>query len=359
MKVLLAAGGTGGHIWPAIAFSEWLKKSAPGNPTAFICGSRPLEGEMFAHEGIEPLILPIEGSPLWGDLGTRFSRWGGMSRSFWISTVFLRKWKPDVCILFGGYVSFPVIIASLATGTPFVIHEQNARAGRVTRTASLTGSPVFSGWKECLPLGAGKFVHTGIPVRPMTLSTPEEAWRKLGHNEEVPPSPRVLVLGGSLGSDPISDIFSNASTMEPFSGWSIIQVSAVREPLKKGGNHWVLPREWDVGLLYSLADVAVSRAGASTLAELVEFGLPSVIIPWRGSADDHQYENARLFNEQGYGSIWEISNGLLQNLGFMIDYELKRARPGQFSACPESGNFGSCEKLWRYVQQYAEGRGRN
>ncbi|HPD96944.1 MAG TPA: UDP-N-acetylglucosamine--N-acetylmuramyl-(pentapeptide) pyrophosphoryl-undecaprenol N-acetylglucosamine transferase [Synergistales bacterium] len=358
MKVLLVAGGTGGHIWPAIAFALWLNEKNSGNDTRFACGSRSLEREIFAHEGIEPLFLPIEGSPLWGDLRTRFSRWRGMWKSFWISAGLLREWEPDVCILFGGYVSFPVIIASLVTGTPFVVHEQNARAGRVTRTASLAGSPVFSGWKECLPLGEGKFVRSGIPVRSMTRMAPEIAWRKLGHYEEVPPSPRVLVLGGSLGSDPVSQIFAEASTMEPFSGWSIIQVSAVKEPVKRGVNHWILPREWDVGLLYSLADVVVSRAGASTLAEIVEFGLPSVIIPWRGAADDHQFENARLFKEQGHGSIWEINNGLLPNLGFMIDYELKRARPGQ-ETCPESGNFESCEILWRYVQQYAEGRGRN
>ncbi|MDO9508577.1 MAG: UDP-N-acetylglucosamine--N-acetylmuramyl-(pentapeptide) pyrophosphoryl-undecaprenol N-acetylglucosamine transferase [Thermovirgaceae bacterium] len=358
MKILLAAGGTGGHIWPAISFAKWMVAKQPDSEVRFVCGSRPVEDSMFSHAGIKPFVLPMEGSPLWGSLRTKAQRWKGLLRSFHFSRKILKEWKPDVCLVFGGYISIPVILASLSNRTPVVLHEQNARAGKVTRFAVRLGIPVFSGWERCLPLSNCEFAHVGVPVRRMTCLPPGEAWNKLGFNMPLPPPPVILVLGGSLGSDPLADLFGDACSLKLFADWSILLVGTGMEVVRAAPNLWILPREWNIDLLYSLADVAVARAGASTLSELVVFGLPSVIIPWRGASDDHQMENAMIFCEQGHGSIWEIDNGVLQNLSFMIDYEHKRARLGQAIFGPKK-NSDVCEKLWNHVLHNAEGRGLN
>lgn len=359
MKILLASGGTGGHIWPSISFYDWVAENHPDSSVCFVCGSRAIEDEIFSHAGISPVVLPMEGSPLWGSLWARLKRWKNLISAVALSKKLIEDWKPDICVLFGGYVSFPVILASFLERTPLIIHEQNARAGKVTRFAAAAGVPVCSGWNSCLPLTEEKFSHVGVPVRRMEHLPPEEAWNKLSYGVSLPSSPRVLVLGGSLGSDPIYGIFRDACKKEPFSDWSILLVGAGKGITHESPNLWVLPREWDIGRLYSIADVVVGRAGASTLSELVVFGLPSVIIPWRGATDDHQLENAMLFSKQGHGSIWEIDNGVLETLSFMIDYEQKRSRPGQSIFSPGKSNSDACEKLWNFVQKNVEGRGRN
>lgn len=359
MKILLVAGGTGGHIWPAISFRDWIAVNYPDSTVRFVCGSRAIEEEIFSHAGIFPTVLPTEGSPLWGSLRTRIRRWKDLIRAIIISKKLIGDWKPDICVLFGGYVSFPVIFASFFASTPMIIHEQNAKAGKVTRFAASFGIPVCTGWENCLPLKKGKFTNVGVPVRRMKRLPPEDAWNKLGFGISLPPSPRILVLGGSLGSDPVYRIFREASLIKPFRDWSILLLGTGAGLEHEGPNLWILPREWDIGRLYSIADVVVARAGASTLSELIVFGLPSVIIPWRGASDDHQMENAMLFLKQGHGSIWEKDNGVLQNLGFMIDYEHKRTTLGQSISCPGKSYSNACEKLWNFVQKIVEGRGRN
>ena len=359
MKILLAAGGTGGHIWPAISFRDWISENHPDTTVRFVCGSRAIEKEIFSHVGLFPTVLPAEGSPLWGSLRTRVRRWKSLISAIAISKKLIGDWKPDICLLFGGYVSFPVIVASFLSSTPMMIHEQNAKAGKVTRLAASLGIPVCTGWESCLPLKNDKFISVGVPVRGMKHLPPEEAWNKLAFMAPLPSSPRILVLGGSLGSDPVYGIFREASRSKPFSDWSILLVGTGTVLEHEAPNLWMLPREWDIGRLYSIADVVVARAGASTLSELVVFGLPSVIIPWREASDDHQMENAMLFSKQGHGSIWEKDNGVLQNLGFMIDYEHKRTMLGQSISCPGKSDSDACEKLWKFVQKIVEGRGRN
>jgi UDP-N-acetylglucosamine--N-acetylmuramyl-(pentapeptide) pyrophosphoryl-undecaprenol N-acetylglucosamine transferase len=251
------------------------------------------------------------------------------------------------------------MVVSKMKGVPILLHEPNAKAGRVTCIAAKARIPVCTGWEVCEPLPSGGFTPVGVPIRNLRRLPPEDAWKLLGYDLDLPPSPRVLVLGGSLGSDPMTVLFSKVSAEKPFCSRNFLVVGSSERAVRASGNLWLLPREWEIDLLYSIADGVVSRAGASTLAELVAFGLPSVIIPWRGAADDHQEHNARVFSEKGFGSIWEIDNGIHENLAFMIDYELKRARLGQAFAFSRNRNHGACEKIWDLVQQTVEGRGRN
>ena len=359
MRILIAAGGTGGHIWPAISFRNWVQEQDPDSHVFFVCGNRGVEREIYIHENIDPVFLPMEGSPLSGDISEKVSRSYDLCRSFTISRDLIRSKRPDICLVFGGYISFPVIMASLLAGIPVVLHEQNARAGKVTRICRILGIRICTGWERCIPLAEKDFLPVGVPVRDMDLMEPEQAWKMLGFAEDLPPSPRCLVLGGSLGSDPLTDLAKGMCSNEQFRDLNFLVVGQ-SDPFRKiERNLWLIPKEWKVNLLYSLADIVIARAGSSTLSELVAFNLPSVIIPWRNASDDHQMENAILFAEKGFGSIWEIDNGILENLAFMIDYELKRARLGQAFAFSRNRNHGACEKIWDLVQQTVEGRGRN
>lgn len=359
MRILIAAGGTGGHIWPAISFRDWIRKHKPDSQVLFVCGKRRIEQDIYAHENIDPAILPLEGSPLWGNLATRVSRSYDLLRSFTISTGIIRSFKPELCLVFGGYVAFPVIMAARMAGIPVILHEQNAKAGKVTRFCKHLGIRICTGWERCLPFTEKDFLHVGVPVRDMELIQPELAWQKLGFGDRPPSPPRCLVIGGSLGSDPLNCLIRDICSKEQFRGLNFIVVGQNGSFKRTERNLWMVPKEWNVSLLYSLADIVIARAGSSTLSELVAFKLPSVIIPWRNAADDHQMENAIVFSERGFGSIWEIDNGILENLSFMIDYELERARLGQAFTFSRDHNNEVCEQIWDLVQQTAEGRGRN
>ena len=359
MKILIAAGGTGGHIWPALSFRDWIQRKGISAETLFLSGSRELEEELYASAGVAPVALPIAGSPLWGPLGTRISRAIGLARSLKVVLQVIRDFSPDICLLFGGYVSVAAMAASRLRGLPLLLHEQNARAGRVTSLAARIGIPVCSGWEICEPLPAGRYLPVGIPVRRLRRLAPREAWERLGYGLDLPPGPRILVLGGSMGSDPMAGLFRELSGEEPFRDYNFFVVGSSVDPVRVADNLLFLPRVWEIDLLYSIADVVISRAGASTLAELVAFGLPSVIIPWRAAADDHQASNARVFAQKGFGTVWEYGGDTHEKLSFMIDYELKKARHGQASPFPGMQTSEASEKIWVLLQQIAEGRGRN
>ena len=125
-KLILAAGGTGGHIWPAISFGRWIGRNKPDVSVSYICGRRPLELEIYASAGIEPYRLNIDGSPLSGEGLDRLKRTWGQFTALRESATFIRSESPDFVLLFGGYVTFPVLLASRMLRIPSAVHEQNA-----------------------------------------------------------------------------------------------------------------------------------------------------------------------------------------------------------------------------------------
>ena len=303
-KLILAAGGTGGHIWPAISFGRWIGRNKPDVSVSYICGRRPLELEIYASAGIEPYRLNIDGSPLSGEGLDRLKRTWGQFTALRESAAFIRSESPDFVLLFGGYVTFPVLLASRMLRIPSAVHEQNAYAGKVTRIASRMGVEIFSGWRECLPLPASKYTRIGVPVREFDLLPREQAWSELGLPGELPDGPKVLVFSGSLGSATIKDLVLEAASKEEFSSWTFIIPAVSEETEKAKDNVFLLPKVWKTELLYSLADIAVVRGGGSTLTEVSVLGIPSLVIPWEGAADDHQYHNAVSFSSENRGVIW-------------------------------------------------------
>ncbi|MBQ9882365.1 MAG: UDP-N-acetylglucosamine--N-acetylmuramyl-(pentapeptide) pyrophosphoryl-undecaprenol N-acetylglucosamine transferase [Synergistes sp.] len=344
LRLLLAAGGTGGHIWPAVSFGRWIKRCHPECEVSYICGSRPLELEIYKAAGISPVVLPAEGSPLSGSIVQKCRRTAHLLGSYAAARREIARFRPDAALLFGGYLSFPLIAACRASKVRCAMHEQNARAGKVTRFAAKLGLEIYSGWSECVPLSEKHYLYTGVPVRNFGRFPKKEAWRRIGIAEECPEGTVAVAFTGSLGSGSVRDVISDLAGKESFSSWTFI-LPAVAEKIERiRPNVWVLPKVWDPAPLFSAADVLIVRAGGSTLTEAAVSGVPSLVIPWRGAADDHQYYNALAFVSENGGLIWTAEDG-------SEELEPSLLRLGEMGAVKDrvrSGGRGRaiCENLW-------------
>jgi len=302
-KILIVAGGTGGHIFPAMAFGRWILDNGKAESVIYMSGNRPLEIEIYASHGIEPYSLSVASSPIAGTL------WSSLRRSVWFffrsfrdTRFFLRKERPDMCFLFGSYVSLAPLLYCKWLGVPTIAHEQNASSGKVTRLASRLGIPVASGWSECR--GVNGASHVGVPVRSFKKLPRQEAASALGIKIEGG-NLVVGVIGGSLGSAPLSALINKMSRGAARTGQKCVFVVLGDQPdnFHATGVEFV-GRRWDMAPFYSLCDAVICRAGASTLAELAVFGIPALTIPWSGAVDGHQEANARIFSSMTGGITW-------------------------------------------------------
>ena len=304
-KVLIVAGGTGGHIFPALAFGEWIKAQRKAEQVTWISGSRPLEIEIYRSRNVEPRRLPLAGSPLGSSSPSAIlNRCLDLLRAFFQTCKIFREERPDICFLFGGYVSLMPLLWSRIMRVPVVIHEQNAHAGRVTRLASHLGVPVAAGWQECLGLSK-PFTTVGVPVRPLKKIDRREAARIL--DVKVDDTDLVIgVIGGSLSSASLNALPQKMSQESGAEGERrrIFVILGDNPGTPVAPSIRFVGRQWDTTPFYSLVDGVVCRAGASTLAELAAYGIPALAVPWLQAADGHQKANARCFAEMTSNPIW-------------------------------------------------------
>ena len=350
-RICLVAGGTGGHIFPAVSFGDWIAARKEDVTVSYVCGSRPLEREIYSSRGIEPFLLPLSGSPF-GVQGflPRLKRWRQTLAAFFSFRKFVKESDIDCCVLFGGYVSFVPLLVSRMGRIPAVIHEQNCAAGKVTRLASRWGIPVASGWNRCDPLAKGQFTVTGIPIRPLRRKNPREAWKNMIKGAPFPEKKIIGILGGSLMSQRLIQLLSCIIGEKEFNQFLFLTLGAYQEemyaaiPREKRSSFLAAGKQWDMTDYYSLLSGAVTRGGASTLYELMAGGIPSVVIPWKEAADNHQEKNARCFAERTGGEVWieDDSPELLQGKILSILRKKDVCREG-FSEGDES------EALWRLI----------
>ncbi|MDR2523108.1 MAG: UDP-N-acetylglucosamine--N-acetylmuramyl-(pentapeptide) pyrophosphoryl-undecaprenol N-acetylglucosamine transferase [Synergistaceae bacterium] len=333
-KVWIAAGGTGGHIFPALAFGRWITENKKAERVVYLSGNRPLEAEIYASQGIVPYCLPLAGSPLGSSsLAGRLGRWAGLLSSFFRVGRLLARGRPDVCFLFGSYVSLAPLLWCRLLRIPTVIHEQNACAGKVTRLAARLGAHVASGWAECRNIGA--FVYVGIPIRPMKKISRKEAATALG----VDAGEENLVIGvagGSLSSVSLASLAGRVARIDsPRTPKMVVVVLGGSPPDAApdsfGSRVRFVGRRWDMTPFYSLCNVVVCRAGASTLAELAALGIPSLAVPWKNAADGHQEANARCFAALTGNPIWDEEDEPALDAALMqlLDFSCSRAESAE------------------------------
>lgn len=347
-RLLLIAGGTGGHIMPAIAFGRWALRFR-GAEIGYVSGIRPLETEIYSSAGIEPHVLNLSGSPLSGGVSLK----NKMNRVF--ATVvacakarkILKEFRPSSCVMFGGYISLPFLIMCKMMKIPAVLHEQNACAGMVSRLAAKLGVSVLTAWESCIPLDRTRFERIGIPVREFKKIERGEAIKMLGVEGDFADRFIAVIFSGSLGSVSIKGQVVEAASSVDFKDWLFLipAVSDVAERIS--ANVWVLPKMWDPSPLFSAADCIVTRAGGSTLAEVAALEIPALVIPWKDAANNHQYHNAVAFLSENTGIILDLENnaGLLPSK--LLELKgLVQCGTQKRTSRPYNKVDKICERLW-------------
>ena len=360
-NLMLVAGGTGGHILPAIAFGDWVRREKPDVRISFVSGSRPVELEIYRASNIEPFVLDASGSPL-GISGLRsLKRWMELPRCFFRTNRLMKRIKPDLCIMFGGYISIPALILGRLRGIRSALHEQNALAGRVTRMAARLGVPIASGWKKCEPLPSEKHTLTGVPFRHLGRISANDARHIFGIGGEEIKGPVVSVMTGSLGSESLVEILAALSSRDIFSSWHFyVTDPGVEKPTKIGNGVTKIPQMWDISPFYAICDLLITRGGASTLAEVEALGKPVVVAPWRGAKDDHQMKNALCVSDSEKIRIWDERNDTVQDLeekllSLQTNFLRKNGDSENLLYNAGEASETSCRRLWDYVIGIFEG----
>jgi UDP-N-acetylglucosamine--N-acetylmuramyl-(pentapeptide) pyrophosphoryl-undecaprenol N-acetylglucosamine transferase len=301
MRVLISGGGTGGHLFPAIAVAQALSRKDPDATILFAGRREGIEAKTVASYGMR--FTPIPAAPLFTEQVWR--NWSlplVLGAALWQSWRLLDRFKPDVVLGTGGYVSVPLITAAGLARVPFVLQEQNLMPGRATRVLARFAAKVATAYPESSRfLRASQAVVTGTPVR-------TEFWRR---KENFPERPRtILVLGGSQGAHRLNQAVADAvpwlldrpdlAIMHQTGGREIDAMEAVKAKLPPplSGRYEPFAFANDLADRIRAADLVISRAGASTLSEVSAIGVPMILIPYP-YAGGHQRMNVKAYESSG------------------------------------------------------------
>lgn len=334
MRVLLAGGGTAGHINPAIAIAQSIKAHEPAAQILFVGNEGGLEQRLVPDAGFDIKSISIRGfqrslSPkaIAKNIGTAFKAVSASSSAKKI----IKEFAPDICVGTGGYVSGPVIRAAQKLRIPTVIHEQNAYPGVTTKMLSKNAKRVM------LAMDAARsrmdstcnFVLTGNPVRPQILTADKAQARKaLGLDER----PVVLSFGGSLGARKINEgvagiiarsgkdkKYQHIHAFGQYGKWFPDLLREKGTDPDKCTNLDIREYINNMDLCLAAADVVVCRCGAITLSEIQIMGKPSVLIPSPNVAENHQFHNAMALVERSAASVIEEKDMTEEKLTEEID----------------------------------------
>lgn len=324
MKVLISGGGTGGHIYPALAIAGMLRERYNAE-VEYVGTKRGLETKLVPREGYKLHTVKVKG----------FSRSLSLSNidaaikaftSVYGAKRIIKSFKPDIVIGTGGYVCWPVLKAAAKMGIPTAVHEQNAVVGMTVKMLSKYVDKVMISFEESRGLFdcPEKLVMTGNPIKSeMFTRSAEEAKKALSLDKAVP---LILSYGGSLGAMKVNE--NVLSVIESFSEkndvyhihatgrgeWQEIKAKLIARGYSDNGDYVtkgkVTVREYiyDMPTVLTAADIVISRAGAMTISELAALGKASVIIPSPNVTNNHQYKNAAVLERAGGAILIEERN---------------------------------------------------
>ena len=301
LDILAIGGGTGGHLFPAIATLE--EANSRGLKTALITDDR---CKKYLKNDIESYIIKLgNGEGIWGRLIQVFLTVFGIARSFWL----LRKLKPKLVIGFGGYVAYPTLLAANILQIPLMLHEQNCFLGKVNKAFARKARILCLGFDETLnlpkSLDARKVIFTGNPIRKDIAAIKKPGSR---HGKEF----SILITGGSQGARILSEMVPDAigiiKKRFPDKGLKITQQARPEdiEYVKNLYSYQNIIADisnffYDMPERISNASIFIGRAGASTIAEVIDAELPSILIPYPYAVQKHQHANASFIEKRGGG----------------------------------------------------------
>ena len=297
--VLIMAGGTGGHVFPALAVAREL--SALGVPVSWLGTRRGLEARVVPAAGFPLNLIRVTGLRGKGALRLLLAPFMLLFAMLQALVVFLRI-RPAAVLGMGGFTAGPGGVVAWLLRRPLLIHEQNSVPGTTNRLLAPLAKRVLEGFPGSLP-ARYQPLHTGNPVRADIAALPGPSERFRGREGEL----RLLVVGGSLGAQVLNRVVPEAVAGLP-EGLSLrvhhqtgrADEAAVREHYAALGDAARVEAFIDdMAAAYAACDVAVCRSGASSMSELAYVAMPSILVPYPYAADDHQTVNARVFEHAG------------------------------------------------------------
>jgi len=317
MRIVLTGGGTGGHIYPALAVARQVRKMEPDSQMLYIGSDRGLERDLAAKEQIPFESIEITGfrrSLSWENVRTIVRFFKGVRRSKRL----LKQYRPDIVIGTGGYVCGPVVYAAVKLGIPTVLHEQNVIPGLtnafLSRYADLVAVSLTQS-ENNFPK-ARRVLYTGNPrasevVTADAVRGRESLGMRLGKDEKL-----VVIVGGSRGAKAINDSMVEMAdiaaaegaglrflfiTGEPYYEDTVTRIKDVLDPLPERIR--IVPYIHNMPEVLAATSIIVSRSGASSLAEITALGLPSILIPSPNVTNNHQEANARWLEREGAATV--------------------------------------------------------
>ncbi len=314
--LLVMAGGTGGHIFPALAVANAVR--AEGWDVIWLGAKGAMETRVVPQQGIELITLGITGVRGKSWLKKLSQPWVQIKAVLTVLDLIFRR-RPDVAIGFGGFTGFPGGVAMRLCWLPLVIHEQNSVAGLTNRVLSKLANRVLFAFPSAFPNKVGghsisdRYQCVGNPLRPEMKVMAEPAVRFADRSGAL----KILVVGGSLGAQFFNDYLPQALALIPASIRPVVTHQSGEkhiETLQKNYAAAGIKAECvafiqDIAQAYADADLVLCRAGALTVAELACVGAASVLVPFPYAVDDHQTGNARFLTEAGAAVLLPQNEG--------------------------------------------------
>jgi UDP-N-acetylglucosamine--N-acetylmuramyl-(pentapeptide) pyrophosphoryl-undecaprenol N-acetylglucosamine transferase len=300
IRIIISGGGTGGHLFPAIAIANALKRLEPGADILFVGANGRMEMQKVPEAGYQIEGLPVAGF-VRGLSHKNFEVIWKLFRSMLKSRKIIRRYKPDVVVGVGGYASGPILKQAQRMNIPTLIQEQNSYAGVTNKLLAKKAGKIcvaYEGMEKYFP--KDKIILTGNPVRLAFDNLSSLRAEALEHFKLDGSMPVILVLGGSLGAGTINSSVGG--------GIGAVEEAGVQMIWQTGSHYYDRMRELTeaaatnnirvtgfisrMDLAYAAADIIISRAGAGTISELALVGKPVILVPSPNVAEDHQTHNA-------------------------------------------------------------------
>lgn len=295
-SILIMAGGTGGHIFPALAVADILRTE--GWRVTWLGAPNSMEAELVPKHGYDMAWVRFSGLRGKGPLRLLLLPFN-LLIALWQSAVAIFRHRPDVVLGMGGYITFPGGMMAALLRRPLVIHEQNSIAGLSNKVLARIAQKVLSGFPDVLP----NAIWCGNPVRGAIAGLADPQQRYAARSGKLD----VLVVGGSLGAKAINETLPQALALLPEEVRPNVlhqtgkqHFASVQQLYRQCGVQAdIRPFLDDMAGSYANADLVICRAGALTVAELAAAGVASILIPFPFAVDDHQTGNARFLSERG------------------------------------------------------------
>jgi UDP-N-acetylglucosamine--N-acetylmuramyl-(pentapeptide) pyrophosphoryl-undecaprenol N-acetylglucosamine transferase len=350
--LIVMAGGTGGHVYPAMAVADSLKQQ--GWRIVWLATEGGMENRLIAGKGYEVAVIRMSGVRGKG-LSRKIAAPFQVLRACWQSLSVMRRACPDVVLGMGGFAAFPGGLVAWLLRRPLVIHEQNSIPGLTNRVLAKFADRVLAAFPSAF---GDRALLLGNPVRAEIAALADPGSRFSGRSGPL----RLLVVGGSLGAQALNEVVPQALALLPEGARPDVihqagekHLAELEQNYRKAGVR-AETRAFidDMAASYAWADLVICRAGALTIAELAAAGVASVLVPFPHAVDDHQTHNARYLSQQGAAILLPqrelVAQGLSALLGgFTREVLLEMARQARVLGKPQAtaAVAGVCRELAR------------